>query len=264
MTNSKILNNINSKENRKKVLENDGTNKKRIITLMIVIAYFLITIPPFLSYGEIEALIVALVMPVVGLLIMFNMLQKSDDILDKIVSFTLGLLFIIPSFIVLIFPTLIQDLMYFIGYMIGIVCIVGMSTCLKYLPKRTKYGNEMLGKISGFKNFLEVVEKEKLESLVMKNPNYFYDILPYTYVLGISDKWIKKFELVSLKEPTWYNSTNKFDIIWLSSFMDDTMTSVQKSMSYKPTNSSNGGSFTDSSGGGISGGGSGGGGGGSW
>lgn len=30
--------------------------------------------------------------------------------------------------------------------------------------------------------------------MVTNNPICFYDILPYTYVLGISDKWIKKFE----------------------------------------------------------------------
>ena len=33
-----------------------------------------------------------------------------------------------------------------------------------------------------------------LESQLEKNPNYFYDILPYTYVLGISKEWIAKFQ----------------------------------------------------------------------
>ena len=54
--------------------------------------------------------------------------------------------------------------------------------------KRTDYGNAIYGRIKGFRNFLEAAEKEKLEALVNDDPSYFYNILPYTYVLGISIK----------------------------------------------------------------------------
>ena len=50
------------------------------------------------------------------------------------------------------------------------------------------YGNELLGKIKGFRDFLDTAEKPKLEELVMQNPVYFYNILPFTYVLDVSDK----------------------------------------------------------------------------
>ena len=125
--------------------------------------------------------------------------------------------------------------------------------------KRTEYGNKMLGKIRGFKNFLETAEKEKLEALVEKNPNYFYDILPYTYVLNVSDKWIKKFESINLEAPNWYDGYNSFNLASFSSFMDDTVSAASSSMSSSPSGSGSG-----SSGGGSSGGGSGGGGGSSW
>ena len=49
------------------------------------------------------------------------------------------------------------------------------------------------------KEFLENVEKDKLEELINEMPNYFYDILPYTYVFNISKKWIKKFERSELR-----------------------------------------------------------------
>ena len=75
-----------------------------------------------------------------------------------------------------------------------------MYFCLKKLSKRTKYGLEILGKIKGFKKFLETAEKGKLESLVSQNPSYFYDILPFMYVLGISNKWIEQIENITLKE----------------------------------------------------------------
>ena len=72
------------------------------------------------------------------------------------------------------------------------------------MPKRTPYGNEMLGKLKGFRRFLETAEKPQLESLVMQNPEYFYNILPYTYALGVSDVWINQFESIALEARHWY------------------------------------------------------------
>lgn len=94
----------------------------------------------------------------------------------------------------------------------------------------------------------------------MQEPTYFYDILPYTYVLGISDKWIEKFETISLQAPTWYDSSYIFDISSFDNFINSAMNSAENTMSSSPSSGSDGGS----SGGGSSGGGSGGGGGGSW
>lgn len=137
-----------------------------------------------------------------------------------------------------------------------------MVLLFKAMPKRTKYGNEMLGKIKGFKKFLETAEKQKLEAMVMENPTYFYDILPFTYVLGVSDKWIEKFETISLQAPNWYDGYSSFNAASFGSFINSTMTSASSAMSSSPSSSSSGGG--GSSGGGSSGGGSGGGGGGSW
>lgn len=126
-----------------------------------------------------------------------------------------------------------------------------------YMSKRTPYGTEMLGRIGGFKNFLETAEKDKLEALVMEDPQYFYEILPYTYVLDVSDKWMKKFEAITVEPPTWYRGYHysAFDMVMFNHFMNATMTTATTSMTSRP---SSGG------GGGFSGGGSGGGGGGSW
>ena len=132
-----------------------------------------------------------------------------------------------------------------------------MVACLEYLPKRTPYGNELLGKLRGFKNFLETAEKNKLEAMVNETPTYFYDILPYAYVLGVSDTWMKKFESIATQAPSWYDSPNVFDMTTFETFVNNTMNSAQNAMSSYPSSDS-------SSGGGLSGGGSGGGGGSSW
>ena len=256
ITNNRILSNINNKQNKDKIFEKSASNKKKFIILMIIATYCLITIPPIFAYGQPETLIFALLFPCIGFLVLFGMLFGKTPTPVKIFGLILGGMF--WSFMVL--PTIMQDISYLVGYIVGIICVLGMILCLVYLPKRTKYGNEMLGKLKGFKNFLETVEKEKLELLVMQNPNYFYDILPYTYVLGVSDKWIKKFETISLQAPSWYDSSNAFDVSSFGTFMYSTMISAQGAMTSSPSSYSGGGS----SGGGSSGGGSGGGGGGSW
>ena len=144
------------------------------------------------------------------------------------------------------------------------VCISVLSFILSFfIRKRTDEGTKMLGRINGFKNFLESAEKEKLEELVNDNPEYFYNILPYAYVLGVSDKWMKKFEGITMEAPHWYYSYYPYSYITFGRFMRNTMSTATNYMVAMPKSSGSGGGFS-SGGGGFSGGGVGGGGGGSW
>lgn len=124
------------------------------------------------------------------------------------------------------------------------------------IRQRTDKGHIMLQRISGFKNFLETAEKEKLEMMVEQNPSYYYDILPYAYTLGVSDKWTKKFEGIVMKQPDWYDG-GAFSHYTMMHFINHSLREATGAMTSSPQSSSSGG-------GGFSGGGSGGGGGGSW
>lgn len=265
ITMSNILLNINNKEN--KILEKSASSKAKFIIFMIIATYCLITIPPVLEYGE-SSLLVALLFPGIGFTVMFKMLldPKLRNSSGNKLSYASVILFFLIwglgfgglPWAMMVLPALQQDSIYLIGYFVGIFCVLGMVVCLTYLPKRTSYGNEILGKIKGFKNFLETAEKDQLEAMVAKNPTYFYNILPYTYVLGVSDKWIKKFEVISMQAPTWYDGSDTFDVTTFGTFMNSTMSSATSAMSYDSSSSSS------DSGGGSAGGGSSGGGGGSW
>lgn len=271
ITMNKILSNINNKENKHKIFEKAASSKTIFIVLMIIATYCLITIPPIFAYGEPSTLLFALLFPGIGFTVMFKMLfgetqtiyvngkPTHSSIGTKLFGLVWGGMFGGMPWAFMVLPALLEDYIYLVIYIIGLLCVLGLIICLKYLPKRTLYGNQILGKLKGFKNFLETAEKDKLEAMVMQDPSYFYNILPYTYVLGVSDKWIKKFETISLQAPSWYDSPTGFNVVTFGSFMNNTMTSAQKSMSSSPSSSSGG-----SSGGGSSGGGSGGGGGGSW
>lgn len=214
ITMGRILSNINNKENKHKLFEKSASSKTVFIILMIIATFCMITIPPVFTYGETGMLIVAILFPGIGFTVMFSMLfggtktiyvngkATHSSIGTKLFALIWGGMFGGMPWAFTVLPALLQDLTYLIGYIIGVICVLGMVICLKYLPKRTPYGNEMLGKLKGFRNFLETAEKDKLETMVMQDPTYFYNILPYTYVLGVSDKWIKKFESISLQAPS--------------------------------------------------------------
>ena len=173
---------------------------------------------------------------------------------DKFLVILFGIVLGVGPWLFVVLPALIQDIMYLITHIIGIISIALLVLFVKIMPKRTLYGNEMLGKVRGFKRFLETAEKTRLEALVNENPEYFYNILPYTYALGVSDVWMSQFETMAMQAPNWYIGYSTFSVNEFNQFMNDTMESVQTAMSYTAS----------SDGGGSSGGGSGGGGGGSW
>lgn len=267
-TTNKILSNINIKENKNKIFEKFTPIINLIIIVMIIITFLCMTIPPTKFVNDQVNTISAFFGPGVGLgLILYTLVDNNKNITGNkkqlfiynaipIIFLSIITLILMPQ---TIWPFLRNDISYIITYIVGIFCMIGMAICLKYMPKRTTYGKKMLTKIKGFKNYLETVEKDKLETLVMQDPEYFYNILPYAYVLGVSDIWINKFETISLEPPSWLDNSTTFDISSFDTFMNTTIDYIQTSISSSPTDSSN-----DSSGGGSSGDGSGGGGGSSW
>lgn len=188
-----------------------------------------------------------------------------------------------------------KRIMYFIGYgLLGVViAVAGMfllsfmqkftlikSFCMiicpiltcwiaPYICKRTDEYNEILGEILGFRNFILVAEKDRLEALVKDNPEYYYDILPYANVLGVTDILQDKFKDIPLEMPYWYRSNNitLFDIYMMNNIsrtLNGAVVSQVASATAKGVGNSVSKFGGGSSGGGFSGGGFGGGGGGSW
>jgi len=128
-----------------------------------------------------------------------------------------------------------------------------------FMHKRTPEMNKLQEKILGLKMFLNNAEKDRINTLVNNNPEYFYNILPYAYVLGVTDKWAKQFEHISLQPPSWYSGYVPIAHFSASAF-ESSLTrgfgTMSSTMSSSPSSSGGGG--------GSSGGGGGGGGGGSW
>lgn len=134
------------------------------------------------------------------------------------------------------------------------------------IPRRNQYSKEKLAEIVGFRIFIKVAEKDRLEKLIEEEPQYFYDTLPYAQVLNLTKVWQNKFKDIELPPPVYYSPYGPAYSI--DRMMLD-MALISKGAVYNQSSdlgSSSGGGFSGGgfSGGGFSGGGSGGGGGSSW
>ena len=136
-------------------------------------------------------------------------------------------------------------------YGVGLLCLGALVMFVAIMPKRTPEGSRLRQHALGLKKFLTGVEKPRLEALARTNPHYFYDILPFAYVLDVSDVWIKKFAGLTVPDPDWYEGSS-FSAASFARLADRSLDSCS-------IKDSGGGSYS-----GGSGGGSGGGGGGSW
>ena len=146
-------------------------------------------------------------------------------------------------------------------FLFFLVNFLALELCGRF-KLNTAYRIDMMGRLLGFKEFIETAEKENLERLQMEDATYFYRVLPYAMVFGLANTWARKFRTITVEKPDWYSTAGIYSgtnfTNHLVSSVNDTVRSHVSSCSHS---SSSGGHH---GGGGFSGGGGGGGGGGSW
>ena len=150
-----------------------------------------------------------------------------------------------------------------------LICFGVAATCIAPFIMRRKDGyTKTLGEIVGFRDFLLLAEKDKLEMLLEDNPQYYYDILPYANVLGVSDVWQDKFKELNVPPPVYYDSSDVFfNIMIFNAFYRRSFIGFRTAATTRPASSSHSGGgihFGGGGGGFHGGGGFGGGGGRSW
>ena len=107
---------------------------------------------------------------------------------------------------------------YTILYYVTFFALVAAFIFITQMHRTSSYGETVKAKINGFRNYLEVAEKDRINMLVEENPNYFFDILPYAYVLDVSKKWISKFPIPNGAQ---YEYISNIDMIYESiSYVD--------------------------------------------
>ena len=139
-----------------------------------------------------------------------------------------------------------------------------------WMSAPTKEGRSVLDRIAGFRQYLSIAERERLDRMTAPEdtPEVFERYLPYAIALGVENRWADRFRDVlaaaSLQRQahafSWYSGSRS---PWndADGFVGDVGSSLASSVSSASTAP---GSSSGSGGGGSSGGGGGGGGGGGW
>lgn len=161
---------------------------------------------------------------------------------------------------VLIYGAIVAGILPVIIASILSVAILGIlgSSC----NRRTELGIWYEERLVGFREFLKATELDRIKLLVEENPHYFYRVLPFAMVLGVTNKWAKNFDNIMIQPPDWYHAATMqggFNASRFAYDLENGMKGVSAAMLSRPSSDSGG-----SSSGGSSGGGSGGGGGRSW
>jgi uncharacterized membrane protein len=151
------------------------------------------------------------------------------------------------------------------GPMLILVLILTAIICSFFyviMPRMTEKGVRTMEHINGFKMYLSVAEKDRIDfhNAPEKNSATFEKFLPYAIALGVTDKWMEVFKGINMQNPSWYSDStgHAFSMMAFSSSMSNFSHVASQSFVSAP------GSSSGSGGGGFSGGGGGGGGGGSW
>ena len=74
---------------------------------------------------------------------------------------------------------------------------------LPFIARLSDFGIHARGLCLGFKSFLMAAEKQRLELLLDENPDYYYNILAYAQVLGVSKIWQRKFDRLAESPSSW-------------------------------------------------------------
>lgn len=148
---------------------------------------------------------------------------------------------------------------------IPIISLLG-SKC----KKRSEYYSSALENILGVKDFIETVEKEKLEMLSHDGPSVFYKTLSFAIPLECENEWTRKFKGLTVpKNESFYGDFDVFDMVIFMHMTRALNNSILLNKALTPQSTHLGGGglsggFPGGIGGGFSGGGFGGGGGGRW
>lgn len=154
---------------------------------------------------------------------------------------------------------------------VALISAICLNVLFHHLLKApTRAGRRLLDELEGFRQFLDVAEREEMNfrNPPEKTPELFERFLPYALALGVEQHWMERFAglFVQLEErgehyrPVWYHGHN-WRVHNLGDFSDSLGTSLGSAVG---SSSSAPGSSSGSGGGGSSGGGGGGGGGGGW
>jgi uncharacterized membrane protein YgcG len=196
--------------------------------------------------------------------------DSASHVFKKLGALGLGM-FAVGYFIIKIFTATFIQQSFPLIVVIMAALLVGVNFLFyRLLKSPTLTGRKVMDQIEGFKMYLSVAEKERLDLLnpPEKTPELFEKYLPYALALDVENQWSEQFAAVLARAgadgrgytPVWYSGGSYHDL-GNTRFVSNLGGAFAGAIS---SSASPPGSSSGSGGGGFSGGGGGGGGGSGW
>lgn len=191
-------------KNKKTLFVNSIFNYKIVFWLMIGVIFVMVTINLINEYTP-KHLMINLIVSGLGYgLLLFSLLGNNKKI-EKMIMGSIAIIMVIAPLALTVLGAFKVDILITMSYIIGVVCMFSIGYIAKAMPCRTIFGFKVLKSINGYKNTLLNCGIDYIAKEVKSNHNYFYDVLPYSFVLGISDKWFKRCASLKISKPDWYD-----------------------------------------------------------
>jgi len=257
-------------------LNDPVAEKKRVIIFLmaalIVVANALASSISYLAEGTIALLVVGFFSTVMSGFLAHRLtsnweMRGSFSKFIKMVALVVLSLFAYIATVIILYGVLENSPTFALLMSIAVVFFPAYLSFLGVVTaKRSSYAHKMLEQTIGYRDFISKVEVDKLKMMIDDDPELFYRVLGYATVLGLEDKWAKKFSTIALNPPSWYYGQNlAFNALFYSSLSHRIHSNVMEHAIYSQAKSGSSGGVRSSFGGsGFSGGGFGGGGGGAW
>lgn len=143
----------------------------------------------------------------IGYILLLLGLRNKNNKIEKILYTLVSFIFIVSPILLTSYKAFLSDSINLIIYFISFICMISIGVIVNMMSNRTRYGRNMYRKISGYHDYLVNCSDEDILKEMNKH-NLFFEVLPYTFVLGISDKWMEKFQDKDVEIPEWYVGEN--------------------------------------------------------
>ncbi len=204
---------LQEKKQKFRIFEKQSLKIQQIILGLTGIFSFIVLMKPIEEYLEIESLrelvlIEVFFLVIIGLSLYFSikLLTTKGPWILRILTAIAAFLptFLVSSFVLI--PAIRISKEFTSNYFFYVVSILIMIFFIIIMPQRTEESADFKEQIEGLKQFMIHAEEEELRKIVNRNPDYFYEMLPYAYALDISRIWMSKFKRMKASAPSWYIS----------------------------------------------------------
>ena len=228
--------------NTASIIEKSTWIKRILMGVFVLITFAIITIYPMLAYHEESKIAWALISTTIGFSAMFIMTFGSfkmsqnfqnefgGQVIFRLSGLFIGLILGILPFFKNVYVCLVDQPLFMFGYIVGLISVFIICMFISYMSLRTTYGEDIYNKIRGLRLFMLMGNSNTVDKLLEENDNYCYDLLPYAYVLGITDMWISKFTDKNVLKPFWYVTRDRFKVREFGEYVERIMDTAEKSM----------------------------------